>query len=83
MPHIRPAKYNFLDKIFLSVMKNNYKQMPSIFFNLFKSNNNSSIVNFLTDRSNWIEDFKILLSMPKFLFIKNFISCMCEGVFKK
>ena len=70
IPSARPKKYNFLDEILLHVIRNNPKRMPSIFFNLFKKNNPKTIINFLTDRSNFIEDIKIISTMPIILFTK-------------
>lgn len=70
IPPARPKKYNFLDEILLHVIRNNPKRMPSIFFNLFKKNNPKTIINFLTDRSNFIEDIKIISTMPIILFTK-------------
>ena len=72
-PKIRHKKYEFLDQIFLSVMEREYKKMPGIFFNLFKSNNNVTTISFLSDRSDWMQDLKVILSMPKLIFIKNLI----------
>ena len=70
-PIVRKKKYTFLDSIFLSVIETDYKKMPDIFFNLFKKNNGQSTINFLSDRSNFFEDMKIVLSMPKIFFIKH------------
>ena len=70
IPAARAKKYNFLDEILLQVIKNNPDRMPSIFFNLFKNNNSKTIINFLTDRSNLVEDIKIISTMPIILFTK-------------
>ena len=73
VPNIRHKKYDFLDEIFLSVMEHEYKSMPGIFFNLFKNSDSITTISFLSDRSNWIQDLKVILSMPKLIFIKNLI----------
>ncbi len=70
IPAARAKKYNFLDEILLQVIKNNPDRMPSIFFNLFKNNTSKTIINFLTDRSNLVEDIKIISTMPIILFTK-------------
>lgn len=72
-PIVRKKKYTFLDSIFLSVIETDYKRMPEIFFNLFKKNSTQSTIKFLCDRSNFFEDIKIILSMPKVVFIKHFL----------
>jgi len=82
VPNIRHKKYDFLDEIFLSVMEHEYKSMPGIFFNLFKSNDSVATISFLSDRSNWIQDLKVILSMPKLIFIKNLILHIYKKIIK-
>ena len=82
VPNIRHKKYDFLDEIFLSVMEYEYKSMPGIFFNLFKSNDSVATISFLSDRSNWIQDLKVILSMPKLIFIKNLILHIYKKIIK-
>jgi len=62
-------KYNFLDKIFLRVLKKNPEKMPNIFFDIFEESSNTAI-KFLSNKSNIIEDFSIILKMPKWIFVK-------------
>ena len=62
-------KYRLLDKIFLKVMKKNPDKMPDIFFKMF-DNSANTIVKFLSNKSNFIEDLSIILKMPKLIFIK-------------
>jgi len=62
-------KYQFLDKIFLRVIKRNSEIMPNIFFKMFSSSSNT-IIKFLSNKSNILEDFSIILKMPKLAFIK-------------
>jgi lycopene beta-cyclase len=62
-------KYQFLDKIFLKVLKNHPKKMPEIFFNMFKTSSNTSI-KFLSNKSNVFEDINIVSKMPKLIFMK-------------
>jgi len=62
-------KYQFLDKIFLRVIKKNSEIMPDIFFKMFSSSSNN-IIKFLSNKSNILEDFSIILKMPKWTFIK-------------
>jgi len=62
-------KYQFLDKIFLKVIKKNPNLMPGIFFKMFDSSSNT-VIKFLSNKSNIFEDFSIILKMPKWIFIK-------------
>ena len=66
-------KYQFLDKVFLKVLKNNPKRMPDIFFKMFEGSS-STIIKFLSNKSNFYEDFKVISKMPKWLFIKELVS---------
>ena len=62
-------KYQFLDKVFLKVLKKHPEKMPSIFFNMFKTSSNT-IIKFLSNKSNIIEDINIISKMPKSIFLK-------------
>ena len=62
-------KYQFLDKVFLNVLKKHPEKMPKIFFNMFKTSSNT-IIKFMSNKSNLIEDIKIISKMPKLTFIK-------------
>ena len=63
-------KYEFLDNIFLNVLKNNPDKMPKIFLNMFKAPS-KTVIKFLSNKSNIFEDLGIILKMPKWIFIKN------------
>ena len=62
-------KYQFLDKIFLRVLKNNPDKMPKIFFEMFKTSS-SCVIKFLSNKSNIFEDINIIRRMPKLIFMK-------------
>ena len=63
------SKYKFLDNIFLKVLKKNSSKMPQVFFKMFNCSP-STVINFLSNKSNIYEDISIILKMPKLLFIK-------------
>ena len=63
-------KYQFLDNIFLKVLNRYPEKMPSIFFNMFKAPSRS-VIKFLSNKSNILDDLTVILKMPKWLFIKN------------
>ena len=63
-------KYEFLDNVFLSVLKNNPEKMPNIFFKMFKGSSNT-VIKFLSNKSNFLEDLIIISKMPKLIFINS------------
>ena len=44
--------------------------MPEIFLNMFKAPS-KTVIKFLSNKSNILEDSEIILKMPKWIFIKN------------
>ena len=62
-------KYQFLDNIFLKVLKNNPKKMAQIFYKMFNCPSNT-VINFLSNKSNIFEDINIISKMPKLIFMK-------------
>ena len=62
-------KYEFFDNIFLRVLKKNPEIMPDIFLKMFKSKA-STVIKFLSNKSNILEDILIILKMPKWIFVK-------------
>jgi lycopene beta-cyclase len=63
------SKYKFLDNIFLKVLKKNSGKMPEIFFKMFNCSP-STVINFLSNKSNFKEDFEIITKMPKWMFLR-------------
>ena len=63
-------KYEFLDKIFLNVLNRHPDKMPKIFFDMFNGSS-EAVIKFLSNKSNFLEDLKVIFKMPKMLFIKN------------
>ena len=62
-------KYQFLDNIFLKVLKNNPKDMGQIFFKMFGCPS-KTVINFLSNKSNLLEDLSIISKMPKLKFLR-------------
>ncbi len=62
-------KYQFLDKVFLRVLEKHPEKMPKIFFEMFETSSNT-IIKFLSNKSNFIEDINIINKMPKLIFLK-------------
>jgi len=62
-------KYKFLDNIFLKVLQNNPEKMPNIFYKMFKCSPDT-VIKFLSNKSNILEDIDIMGRVPKLIFIK-------------
>ena len=62
-------KYEFLDNVFLRVLEKHPERMPDIFLKMFKNKSNT-VIKFLSNKSNMLEDLLIILKMPKWIFIK-------------
>ena len=62
-------KYQFLDEIFLRVVERHPEKMADIFFKMFKASP-KTVIKFLSNKSNFLEDLSIILRMPKLTFIK-------------
>ena len=63
------SKYHFLDNIFLKVLKKNPTKMPKIFYKMFNCPP-ETVINFLSNKSNFKEDLEIITKMPKWIFLK-------------
>ena len=63
------SKYQFLDEIFLRVLEKHPEKMPDIFFKMFKTSPNT-VIKFLSNKSNFLEDLTIIFRMPKWVFLK-------------
>ena len=63
------TKYQFLDEIFLRVLEKHPEKMPDIFFKMFKASP-KTVIKFLSNKSNYLEDFSVILNMPKLTFLK-------------
>ena len=62
-------KYEFLDNIFLKVLRNNPQDMGQIFFKMFNCSS-ETVINFLSNKSSVLEDLSIISKMPKLKFLK-------------
>ena len=65
-------KYQFLDEIFLRVLEKNPEKMSDVFFRMFKTSP-KTVIKFLSNKSNFLEDLSIIFKMPKLIFIKALI----------
>lgn len=60
----------WLDRTFLSVIKNHPAHAPMLFAKLFEKNDPGSLIRFLSGKSTLIETVKVISTLPKLPFIK-------------
>ena len=59
-----------MDGILLRIIKNEPKQAKNIIFKMFTSNNDQTIIKFLSDIPSIFDILRIIINMPKIIFIK-------------
>jgi lycopene beta-cyclase len=65
---------NWLDKIFLSVLRSNPEKAPEIFKVFFTKVPISSVIRFLSDQSRLVDYFVIILKLPKLVMLRGLIN---------
>ncbi|MGY9000386.1 MAG: lycopene cyclase family protein [Rhodospirillales bacterium] len=70
-PHPKFSQY--LDKIFLNVLKDRPKIIPSVFMRMAKNLAPDTFVEFLNEQNILKSSFKMILAMPKIPFILSFL----------
>lgn len=65
---------NWLDKIFLSVLRSNPQKAPEIFKVFFTKVPISSVIRFLSDQSRLVDYFVIILKLPKLVMLRGLIN---------
>ncbi len=68
------AKYEFLDRLFIKVLKNNISIMPNIFFKIFNEYSQNQVIRFLSSRGSLFDDYQVIKTLPKKLFLKNLLN---------
>ena len=68
------SRFDFYDMLFLDVLTTKNHLGSELFSNLFYNVDIKTIFRFLDDSSNFIEDFKIITSFPKKIFIRALIN---------
>ena len=67
-------KYEFLDRLFVKVLKNNISIMPNIFFKIFDEHRQNQVIRFLSSKGSLFDDYQVIKTLPKKLFLKNLLS---------
>ena len=68
------SKYEFLDRLFVKVLKNNISIMPNIFFKIFNEHRQNQVIRFLSSKGSLFDDYQVIKTLPKKLFLKNLFS---------
>jgi len=69
-------KYKFYDKVFLKVLKDENAKGEWIFKQFYTKNSTKTMLKFLDEDSNFIDEIKIMLSLFSFSFIKAFFKTL-------
>ena len=64
------ARFQFYDRLLLSIIEQEGKQVKPIFSQLFRNNRMISILSFLNEQSKWWEEIKIFSRLPKAPFLR-------------
>ena len=60
-----------MDEVFLKIVNEEPRQMKNALIKLFSSNNNDAQIRFLSDIPSIIDIVKIILLLPKKIFLKH------------
>jgi lycopene beta-cyclase len=78
-----PKLQSFMDKLFLSVIKNNPNIAISIFEDLFRHCNSLVVVKFMSDQASFSDYLHIIRSLPSWPFIQALPSFLIEAMFNR
>lgn len=73
-------RFWFYDLIFLDVLFYKNHLGKKLFTDMFRKNNSKTIFKFLDNKSNFIEEFKIMLSFPKSIFLTAVLNRLFKGI---
>jgi len=73
-------RFWFYDLIFLDVLFYKNHLGKKLFTDMFRKNNSKTIFKFLDNKSNFIEEFKIMLSFPKPIFLTAVLNRLFKGL---
>jgi lycopene beta-cyclase len=73
-------RFWFYDLIFLDVLFYKNHLGKTLFTNMFKKNDPKTIFRFLDNKSSIYEEFKIMLSFPKLIFLSAVLKRLFKGL---
>ncbi len=74
-----PARYGWFDRTMLEVMHRRGAEMGSYFTQMFRRNSIQRILRFLDEENTWLEDLRLLSSLPLWPFLPAFIKVNLFG----
>jgi lycopene beta-cyclase len=66
---VHSTRHQFYDAVLLYILEHKKMAGDEIFARIFKHNNAPTIFKFLSNSSNWVEDFNIMRSLPTPIFL--------------
>ena len=77
---LKKDRFWFYDLIFLDVLFYNNHLGKKLFTDMFTKNNSKTIFKFLDNKSNFIDEIKIMLSFPKSIFLTAVLKRLFKGL---
>ena len=74
-----PTRFRFYDRLLLLILSRKPQYGSNIFQQLFKRNNTKMVLTFLEEKTNLVQDVRILSTLP----IKPFLEALCFDVYQK
>ncbi len=68
-----PERFRIYDSMILDIMENKGEYISKVFSTLFQKNSIHKILKFLNNKTSFLEDLKIMSSVPSYPFIKAFL----------
>ena len=67
---VKKKKYDFYDRLFLTILKNDNYVGPRVFNDMFKNVPINKVFKFLDEETSLLEDIKIIIKLPYLPFLK-------------
>ena len=67
--NVHSTRHQFYDAVLLHILEHKKMAGDEIFARIFKHNNAPTIFKFLSNSSNWVDDFNIMRSLPTPIFL--------------
>ena len=73
LPPIAPARFGLFDSTLLNVLDSGALSAGDLFAGLFRHNPPARVLKFLNEETSWLEDLRIMASVPTLPFLKAFL----------
>lgn len=74
LPRIAPARFGLFDSTLLNVLDSGALSAGDLFADLFRHNPPARVLRFLNEETSWLEDLRIMGSVPTYPFLKAFLA---------